>query len=508
MGFISELVDFVQLAKKAGVDESTVNDARAAHELFKKAKSISEQAAKYRLEYPVAVTSSLPGSSKTTPVNVALKIAKQIELNCARYVILTCGLKPVINLKNDSIDAHLQSLTTSFESYSGFKCTITRATPEQIADAKMNMSNMSTEEYKGFKRKSSFCRSTEETVADILNDSGDPEPDNTTSSGSSNTNSDPIDSMTFNYKWFMGDKSVNSPFSDGRGHFDSVGSKAFKTYLDQNGISYDRADLDDPNNQEKIKQAYRNFVDENMNGRLHYDSPFSANDIQKLDRRGPTIISINFILADQGGGMRTIPVPLAIFASLQFIPHSEIVHIIEGVENRNTKFQNFIKLTTGQINFFTDWLFQLEEAKRDAAREEELGRIPFYRHLQEAKTKNRLKTIGDAIPFLKGFINKKSQKEMPICTVIVTLEELERGLKVTFDYALRNKRLINNIIDTYMLLCLGVVDDINESVYFFFAGEDNPQIISLDKVGNQGDDDTARTLAEVLKNQSQYLQRH
>jgi hypothetical protein len=59
-----------------------------------------------------------------------------------------------------------------------------------------------------------------------------------------------------------------------------------------------------------------------------------------------------------------------------------------------------------------------------------------------------------------------------------------------------------------MLLCLGVVDDINEAVYFFFAGEDDPQIISLDKVGNQGDDDTARTLAEVLKNQSQYLQRH
>jgi glycyl-tRNA synthetase beta subunit len=81
MGFISELVDFVQLAKKAGVDENTVNDARAAHELFKKAKSISGQASKYRLEYPVAVTCDFDTAYLTIPQEVAVTVMETYRLH-------------------------------------------------------------------------------------------------------------------------------------------------------------------------------------------------------------------------------------------------------------------------------------------------------------------------------------------------------------------------------------------------------------------------------------------
>ena len=112
MGFISDVITLTRLANKikqdAGLDSENMKTAAAC---WSKAKAISAQAAKYVMEYPVAC------SSQITDYKKALAIAKQVELDCARFVILASGLNPIVDRKhNDTIEAHLNSMVTSFES--------------------------------------------------------------------------------------------------------------------------------------------------------------------------------------------------------------------------------------------------------------------------------------------------------------------------------------------------------------------------------------------------------
>ena len=49
----------------------------------------------------------------------------------------------------------------------------------------------------------------------------------------------------------------------------------------------------------------------------------------------------------------------------------------------------------------------------------------------------------------------------------------------------------------------------NDYIYFFYAGESEPQIIAMDKLGNgSGNDNTNKSLAEAIANTTRLLARH
>ena len=175
MGFISDVITLTRLANKikkdAGLDSENAKTVAAC---WSKAKAISAQAAKYVMEYPVAC------SSQITDYKKALAIAKQVELDCARFVILASGLNPIVDRKHgDTIEAHLNSMVTSFESY-GVPCTIEPATTEFINAGREYMDKyFSTELYHTYKDedpdKDSVAMSTEVGNINAFNDEGDDE---------------------------------------------------------------------------------------------------------------------------------------------------------------------------------------------------------------------------------------------------------------------------------------------------------------------------------------------
>lgn len=477
MGVITSLIAFSHVAKVAS-DKLNVDpkDVKTASELFKSAKSISAAASRYILDYPVAVSESV------TSYATGIAIAKQIEVNCARYVVLMCGLNPVIDTrKGDTISAHLSSLTTSFESLTGQKVNFSladRETTESLED--YFRENYSTEEYIPFKEKTAFIHSHEMKEG----------PNG------------------------MGDKSEKEPAFDGivtdpdalydRDWLESLDNEDrinFKNYLEENNYNWDTM-KNDKGMKQKIYANYKNVISED------YKPTMKPDEIQKLDKLGPTIINIQFIL-DSDGGQKTINIPVAVKASLQFLQRGDVKQLLKNVESGSSKFQNFIKVKTGQINFFKDVLFQLDEAKHDIEREKELGRIPFYRNLMDSKNKYRFKNLFSLIPKLKDFVAKKTQKDMPMCTVAITSEELVEASGRKLTYLIQNRKFINSMIDTYMLLCLCVFDETQNIVYFFFSGEDQPQIQELDKigkvaVGGNGDSSTNAAMLNLTK----WMMRH
>ena len=508
MGFISDVITLTRLANKikkdAGLDSENAKTVAAC---WSKAKAISAQASKYVMEYPVAC------SSQITDYKKALAIAKQVELDCARFVILASGLNPIVDRKHgDTIEAHLNSMVTSFESY-GVPCTIEPATTEFINAGREYMDKyFSTELYHTYKDedpdKDSVAMSTEVGNINAFNDDGDDE----------NVMNSPTDLNGNDYDTFFRKATPNNgeselatfkePTEDNfkELYFQLTGQQ-MKTpdELKAEGVDYTKAKAD----YDAAFDKYSNIMKQTKISMAMANARDNADILRKLQDVGPTIVTITLYLTDGAGGQRAIQLPLAIKSTLQFVDSVDLMTVLSRTNTNNRKLDRFIKVTSGQMGFFKDWLASLSEINEDIDREKALGKVPIFRRLLDAKNRYRIKSIAETRPRLAKFIAGKNQKDLPMCTIVCTVAELEEAYNQKWTYIYRTRKIIDEIIDTYMLLGFGVVDTTSDYIYLFYAGESEPQIIAMDKLGNNGgSDNTNKSLAEAIANTTRLLARH
>jgi len=405
---ISSLLDIASIGKDVAskVTSAKPEDVAVAASLFQKAKSIAERASRYVMEYPVAVTSTI------AKADIYLAIAKRIEFDCARFVLLASGLNPII--RNGTIETHINNLMTSYESFSGWNVSVTPATHDAITQAKIYMMNEYTQEaYHSFDD-DNYLKSIEKSS--------------------------------------YPDKEV---------------------YTDDDPQMHGSAPQD-PNNP---SPKYSGKIVESKMG----TNPNVLNDVLKnIGKMAPTIITVKLIIDSAHG--KEIDIPLVIKATPQVLNQEDVQHLLLNVNTPGKRLQNFIKLTSGQIRFFKDFILAEEDAEKDALKARTLGTTPLFRQLMSAKNRYKIKNIRDHIPILKRFIGGKNQKDLPMCTVIVTAEELYKAYNLNFEYLLTSKKIIKNIIDTYMLLGFGVVDEIMDRLVLFYAGEDTYYDLQLSEV--------------------------
>lgn len=483
MGAISELLDIVGLAKKANKElKANPNDIKAVSSLFTKAKSIASQASKYVMEYPVAV------SSRITDYKTAIAITKQVEFDCARFIILASGLDPVIKLgSGDTIEAHMNQLVSSYESYSGFKVSLKPASEDTINDAKLYLNECSKEEYQIFNTNTETTRSdfsSEEVKKVDIVDGDDGE---FIDLDHVKTNPNSKDEYLGKARNFLKDvKYINT--SD-------------TPIEDIIGI---RPDDLEPEKQAEWDKAKDMLEKSKTLSNIKYNHA-KRNDFAKLGSLGPTVINIDLIIVDGNGMERSFILPLAIKATLQFVDEIDINSMLKQVNTPGKKFLDFIKLTTGQTNFFKDFLFALDSAKSDVERERTIGNTPFFRRLMNNKSKYRLKTVSQFIPILKNVVAKKQQKDLPMCTMVIDESEL-RALNIRLNDALNNRgKYIDTIIDTYMLLGFAIVDKDNEVIHFFYSGESNPITVNIEEIGNRQNSSVNSNIAKALAKQAEAI---
>lgn len=419
MGMINELFNVVSLSKDAQKKlKMNPNDIGALSAAFGKAKSISSRANKYIMEYPVACTTLISN------YDTALAISKQIEFDCARFIILSAGLNPVVKTgSGDTIEAHISELMSSYESYSGIKVAIAPASKEYLDAGREYVNNiLSNEEYNSFNKTSEIAK--------------------------------PI----------------------------------FATEVVQQNVD----DVD--GNDDKPRMTYSKETNPNIGI------------VSKLGKVSPTIITLKLIITD-GLTSRDLEIPLAIKASLQFVDTKNIKDILLGVNIKGHKLLNFIKMTTGQISFFKDWLLAIDSAKKDTEREATIGNTPFFRRLLNNKAKYRIKSISQVIPFLKNIIGKKVQTDLPMCTLIVDETEFSETTRIGLSNCLSNRqKYVDPFLDEYMLLGLGIIDNTNDVLHLFYSGESDHISIKISDLANgSGKGDISSSLASAVANMSKLI---
>lgn len=455
MGNLSSLIDITGILKNevSKRDPSGGSYTKTIGEAYSKAKSISERASKYILQYPVAVSGSI------TDLKTALAIAKQVEFDCARFYILASGLQPVIDYgKGDTIQAHLDALQTGAESL-GYPCKITRATDEDIRRSIENLSYID-KPYELFGRESLLAKNVYSQEIKI---------DDDVEVERAEANNDESNNAVVDEGSLTG-TTTQAPSEDNNENPDD--GKQPTAFMAPNGVS--------------------------------------KKDLEALGKAAPTVFTLEFIIHDIAGG-RTIKVPMAIKSDLQFINREEIKRLVTEVNSPGSWLHTLIKLTSGEINFLKDWVLAAERAKKDVEAERVLGNAPISRRLIDARNRYRVKSSANAITKLinkcKDFIAKKNYKDLPMITVVMTEQDFEEASGVRVNRVLNgSSKLVEQVIDTYMLLGFGIVDEMKDVAYFFYAGEEGYSTIKLSEMGSNGSDkNVGEKLTDVLAAMSRLI---
>lgn len=440
MALISELIDFGKIAKDVAQNKTGNNYQylEATAKLFKKAKAISASANKYTVVYPVLI------STKISDIKTALAITKQIELECARFIIMAAGLKPIIGGTGNEINNQINSIFTE-ESFKGIPFQIKHATDEEFYSVENYLESIrNVVPEANFRKQSRFINSTEMQEVDTDKDPGE-------------TLDDTI--LSEDEKEFARQK---------------MGIDPDKT-VDENGKPLNDDEKKDI--QKKVKEYYVEYVEKNGGYKSDYDKTLS-----EITKEGPSIVKLKFFLKDQG---TTIEIPLAVKAVLKYVDSSDCVDLLKRSKTFSSKFMTLVKLISGEL-CFKEWLLQLDEAKKDVEREKEMGKVPWYRNLIGGKNRWKTKNAIDAFKMHNEFVKGKGKEDMPMCTIIFDEDEFSDATRVRLSTVLNNRKYINSILDEYMLLCLGIVDHVNDILYLFFAGESEYRTIDILKAGQKG----------------------
>ena len=321
MSAITELVDVVGIAKNITKDNDNMKAVAETAKLFRNAKAISASASKYVVNYPVIV------STRVSNYKTALAIAKQVELECARFIILASGLDPVVS-SNNTVGNKLNNLfMTSEES---LKFTITEASDEEFYSAENYLqSYYNLKKQDSFKKVSSFVQSKEMVDTDV-------------SDVNSENEKEAVDQLN---------KENNTELSEDEEEFARQ-----QMGIDINSDDFNKKPKDEQN---KLKQDIKDTKKTNIT--WEGDNAYQKN-LSKLSKVGPTIIKIKLLL--DTNTTQYVEVPIAVKATLQYADSSDCVSLLRGTQTFSNKFQNLIKIISGET-CFTEWLFQIEKAKND-----------------------------------------------------------------------------------------------------------------------------------------------
>jgi len=182
---------------------------------------------------------------------------------------------------------------------------------------------------------------------------------------------------------------------------------------------------------------------------------------QKARMSDPTMINIKFKMENG----TPLEIPLAVKAMPRIITTAESERIFQYLREGKV-IPTLIKLMSGEVSLFKDIIFQVDNASKDKELYAKLGRHPWFREVFKRKTNRKINGIVQLLPVFKDFI-RSPQEIMPICSLVVTKDEIERGYGSIWSKIKDNNE---KLMDKMMLLCICVVDTTTSVVEFDFYG--------------------------------------
>ena len=216
--------------------------------------------------------------------------------------------------------------------------------------------------------------------------------------------------------------------------------------------------------------------------RVAFQDILMNNEVKKSNELQPILLHIRVIAKEEK--MYTDFV-IGVKATMHPINSEEMVNeLVEACRFHSEVFR-FIRWTTGEISFLTDFLLNMKDSKRAISRQSN-GGSPWW---------NRLHKMSVIAKFKKATFMKK--RILPNATIVCSQQEVDY-IKSTYGFDLMKPNFIEDIMSKYFLLCFAVLDDSLEVVHFKFDGQRSYETLSFSGLEKENSN-AARNFRDILK---------
>ena len=382
-------------------------------------------------------------SSGMSDLETDFDVSKFLELQYGIFTMLTVGLNPAVS--NGTIGEYLNSI--SAESIEGVEYSLKSYDPNQVK----SWYNMFSEENKDFFEE---------------------------------------------YNYVNGLEAKNNGFTDLNEMVDKVNDlvkNAKELQRSQNATANRVKNLESDKKEFNSMDAFNEENDVFVN-ELKADAM-----IKKLSDAAPTMIELKLKLK---GYESDFKIPIALKANPHFLRTDELAALFDSAIEDKRLLTRIVKLTSGEISFFKDFLFNIDRIKRDQKLYESFGQHPWYQQFMARKEKNRAKRLGLILSSLFGKgkeVVSATSNYLPTASIILTIDELEKSSKMKFGFLLKNEKILWSILNHLGLLCIGIYDPRRETFAFYFNGFKKPLMMSKKQMkGSSGKSDSEKMTELML----------
>ena len=185
-------------------------------------------------------------------------------------------------------------------------------------------------------------------------------------------------------------------------------------------------------------------------------------DYKKANELQPTLLKIQFISTNDNNDPITVDAYVGIKSKIYCVDSADIANHIVSKRSYNFSLYNLIKATSGEIEFWRDFVFAIKKAKIDAVSNTNRGSSSKLWKVLERRA------LASKINRFMSLRNDATA----ITTLVVSAYDVEMLRKME-DIDISNSRVARKLMDDYNLVGIVIVDDSTESAKFIFdTGDD------------------------------------
>ena len=185
-------------------------------------------------------------------------------------------------------------------------------------------------------------------------------------------------------------------------------------------------------------------------------------DYKKANELQPTLLQIQFISTNDNNDPITVDAYVGIKSKIYCVDSADIANHIVSKRSYNFSLYNLIKATSGEIEFWRDFVFAIKKAKIDAVSNTNRGSSSKLWKVLERRA------LASKINRFMSLRNDATA----ITTLVVSAYDVEMLRKIE-DIDISNSRVARKLMDDYNLVGIVIVDDSTESAKFIFdTGDD------------------------------------
>ena len=190
-------------------------------------------------------------------------------------------------------------------------------------------------------------------------------------------------------------------------------------------------------------------------------------EVKKANELQPTVIQVNYSQKNDSGEFELRSFLAGIKSRLIPVSSTDIVERLIAKNKTKINFLNFIRATTGEIKFFKDFLFAIDQAKLDSKNAVKKGEAAaIWNCLANRAVKNtnsKLKKLGN---------------DASAITVLVVSQETVNYMKNVHKFDLEKMANTKMICDSYNLMGIMIADESIEVLKSYYVGNNGYEQIA------------------------------